>query len=104
VKRFTFTPAARRDVEQITDYLRTIPRAPALRIGRALQRAIETITNQPHLGRIDHRLTERSAIKILRFLSEGYVLFYFIDDIGLCIIGILHGKRDIPSIMEQRIK
>jgi plasmid stabilization system protein ParE len=104
VKRFTFTPAAQRDVEEIAEYLRTLPKAPALRIGSELQRAIETITSHPHLGRVDERLTERSTTKILPFLSGGYVLFYFVGDLGICIVGVLHAKRDTRSIMEKRVR
>jgi plasmid stabilization system protein ParE len=103
VTRFIFTPASQQDVEQIADYLRTLPRTPALRIGREVQKAIETIAAHPYLGRVDELLTRQSGRRIRRFLCTGYLLFYFVENERVCFVGMLHGKQDIDSIMEKRL-
>jgi hypothetical protein len=36
--RFSFTPEAEFDIDQITSYLQGLPQAPALRIGRSFKK------------------------------------------------------------------
>lgn len=102
--RFTFTPNARRDVEKITRYLRELPSTPALKIGRELQNAIEAIITRPGLGRIDEHLTGQSEEHILRYNCGQYILFYTLVNGSVRIVGVLHGRRDIGSILRKRLE
>jgi len=102
--RFSFTPDAELDIDEITSYLQGLPQEPALRIGRGLQRAIDAIARFPGLGRVDERLTCQANRKIRRFVGGQYILFYYIAEQSIRIIGILPGKRDIDGIMRRRMK
>jgi plasmid stabilization system protein ParE len=102
--RFSFSPDAELDIDEITRYLQELPQAPALRIGRGLQKAIYAIARFPALGRVDDRLTRRAKRKIRRFVSGQYVVFYCVVEQSIRILGILPGKRDIDGIMLRRVK
>jgi plasmid stabilization system protein ParE len=104
VTRFSFTPDAEFDMDEITGYLQDLPQAHALRIGRELQKGIATMTQFPGLGRIDHKLTMATHTKVLRFVSGKYVIFYCVGERSILILGVLPGKRDIEEIMGRRLK
>jgi plasmid stabilization system protein ParE len=100
--RFTFTPEAERDMDEIIAYLLALPKAPALRIGGAIQRAIENIIRFPGLGRIDEKQTRLAHTEIHRFVSGKYILFYSVLKQSILIHGILDGRRDVENIMSDR--
>jgi plasmid stabilization system protein ParE len=102
--RFSFTPDAELDMDDIANYLQGLPQAPALRIGRDLQKAIYAICRFPGLGRVDQRLTRLANRKILRLVSGKYLLFYYVSDKSIRFLGILPGDRDIDEIMRHRLK
>jgi plasmid stabilization system protein ParE len=102
--RFSFTPDADSDIEEITRYLQGLPQEPALRIGRNLQKAVYAIARFPGLGRVDERLTRQAKRKIRRFVSGQYILFYYIAGQSIRILGVLTGLRDIDGIMRRRVK
>jgi plasmid stabilization system protein ParE len=104
MKRFSFSPDAELDIDSITRYLQELPREPALRIGRDLQRAIYAIVRFPGLGRVDERLTRQANRKIRRLVSGQYVLFYYVAEQSIRVLGVLPGRRDIDEIMRQRFK
>jgi plasmid stabilization system protein ParE len=56
------------------------------------------------LGRIDQRLTILTGTKVLRLVSGQYILFYYVVDQSIRILGVLHGKRDIDEIMSSRLE
>jgi plasmid stabilization system protein ParE len=103
VSRFTFTRHAEADVDEIAGYLQGIPEAPALRIGGQIQRAIEAVVARPRLGRIDDSLRELSGFEIFRWVCGDYLIFYRMSPRGIEILGVLHGKRDIDTIMCERV-
>jgi plasmid stabilization system protein ParE len=102
--RFSFTPDAEFDIDEIATYLQELPKVPALRIGRKLQQAITNITRFPGLGRIDKRLTLVTRTKVLRLVSGKYILFYYVVEQSVRILGVLDTKRDIDNIMRHRLK
>ena len=103
-RRFGFTPDAELDMDEITGYLQGLPQDPALRIGRKLQQAITNITRFPGLGRIDQRLTILTRTKVLRLVSGQYILFYYVAEQSIRILGVINTKRDIDDIMNHRLK
>lgn len=102
--RFTFTPDAERDVDEITSYLQGLPRAPALRIGKGIQKAIGAICDHPAIGRVDDRLTRQSSRRILRYICYPYILFYYVADERIRIVGLIDGRRDVDSLMQRRLE
>ena len=63
----------------------------------ALENKCGKLARSPHIGR------ERPEIKPgYRSITEGkHVIFYCMDDSGIDILRILHGRMDIEHRMEQ---
>jgi plasmid stabilization system protein ParE len=91
------------DLDGIASDLRGIPSVPALRIGRALQAMLESIAIQPQLGMVDLEYSDLCKAEVRGRVCHGYVLYYIADIKPVLILGILHGKRDVRSIMRQRL-
>lgn len=103
MSRFHLSREARFDLDGIADDLRTIPSAPALRIGRELQAVLESVATQPQLGMVDQEYTDLCKAEVRGRVCQGYVLYYLANAQPVLILGILHGKRNVRSIMRQRI-
>ena len=91
------TEAALRDFDSIYDFVaRNNPRAAA-DVLRALDKAIQHLTDQPKLGRVYRHGRHR-----LRLLTHGnYLIFYRERPGAIEIIRVLDGRRDIPDILDE---
>ncbi len=103
MSRFHLDREARADLEGIASYLRGIPPVPGLRIGRELQAMLDSIATQPQLGMVDQEYTDLCKAEVRGRVCQSYVLYYVADAKPVIILGILHGKRDVRTIMRQRL-
>jgi plasmid stabilization system protein ParE len=97
--RFVLTPAARADLAEIAAYIHDhgSPEA-AKRVGEELRRAMRRLAELPRMGHLRNDLADES----LRVWSVySYLIFYRPDSIPLQIIRVLHGSRDIETIIES---
>lgn len=101
--RFFLSREAQTDLDGIAGDLRAIPAAPALRIGRELQTMLDSIATQPQLGMVDQEYSQLCKAEVRGRVCQGYVLYYIADTHPVLMLGILHGKRDIRTIMRQRL-
>ncbi len=101
--RFGFTPHAEADINELTHYLQGLPRIPALRIGKQIQQAIANIAAFPNHAPLDERLTRITNYEVRRLVCGNYLLFYHPNESLSLILGVLHGRRDIDTIMRQRL-
>jgi plasmid stabilization system protein ParE len=104
VTRFGFTPHAEADINELTHYLRGLPRIPALRIGRQIQQAIANIAAFPYHAPLDERLTRITDYEVHRLVCGDYLLFYHPGESLSLILGVLHGRRDIDTTMRDRLR
>jgi plasmid stabilization system protein ParE len=97
--RFVLTPAARADLAEIEKYIRDQGSANAAkRVGEQLWRAMQRLAEMPGMGHFRGDLADES----LRFWSVySYLIIYRPTTIPLQIIRILHGARDVESILES---
>lgn len=103
MSRFGFTPHAEADIEDLTRYLQGLPLIPAQRIGRQIQQAIANIASFPYHAPVDTRLTLITHYDVHRLVCGDYLLFYHPGEPFPIILGVLHGRRDIDTIMQQRL-
>jgi plasmid stabilization system protein ParE len=101
--RFTFTQFAAEDIDGLALHLQGIPEVPALKIGRQIQDAFNLLTVFPRLGRVDLRLSNSAGRSIFRYNIGRYACFYLISGSNLVILGLIHGARDVDTIMRQRV-
>ena len=95
---YHLTPSAARDVNAIYDHIAadSLPAA-----GRMLQRFLEAfrkLGDLPGMGHLREDLTDEP----FRFWPVGaYLIIYRPDSDPLQILRVLHGSRDVASLLEQ---
>ncbi len=98
MKRFALTPAAKADLLDIAAFIsRDNPRA-GQRVISELRDAMRRLAQLPHLGHLRQDL----AAEPLRFWPlYAYLIVYRPETHPLQILRVLHGSRDVRSILEQ---
>lgn len=103
MSRFLLSPGAVSDLEDIREYLLSLPRRPAVRIGHAVQETLRLVASRPDIGHVHEMYSTMAGQPIRTFYANQYVFLYAPDAHPLEFLGIIHGKRDIQSIMEHRL-
>lgn len=90
---------AHQDIEDIWDYIAEDSMAAADRVVARIYDAIELLPEMPRLGRPRPEWTN----KPVRFLVvDNYHVVYVPASRPIVVLAILHGARDIPTILEKR--
>ena len=96
--RYQLTPSAARDLDAIYGYIAQDNLRAA---GRMLQRFLEAfrkLADQPGVGHLREDLTDEP----FRFWSVGaYLIIYRPGTDPLEILRVVHGSRDIASLLEE---
>ena len=94
--RYVLSPEALRDIQGIWDYIAIDSPDAADRVVDELFEAFEQLAARPGLGHTRRDLTRRDV----RFWPvRSYLVVYAEGHGTLQIVAILHGARDIPSII-----
>lgn len=85
------------DFDAIYDYIaRDNPRAAA-QVLRSLDRSIQQLADQPKLGKVFRHRRHR-----LRLLIHGDYLVFYRERPGVIeIVRVIHGRRNIPDILDE---
>lgn len=84
---------AKKDIQDIFEYGRSkFGRNEALVFIRQMRDLIKDLAKNRNLGR------DRTDIKagLFSFPFKGYLVFYRKESLGIYVVRILHGSRDIP--------
>lgn len=101
--KVTLTPHARRDLNEIADYIAADSPSSALRFINAAQGTFALLSDNPEAGSTAQLSSKRLA-GLRRFRVKGfknYLIFYLVGTSTLTILRILHGARDIEAIFDQ---
>jgi toxin ParE1/3/4 len=90
------TPQAETDLETILEDLQQKNSAMAERYATAFHDKGQMLAQFPEIGRARPEI----APKLRSTLVRPYVIFYRLEGDAVQIIRILHGKRDLRSIMQ----
>ena len=97
MSRAVLSVQARRDLDDIFDYIwQDNPPAATQQIDR-LRRTIELLASQPLLG--EKRDDLRPNLRI--FSERKYVIAYYPQPDGVEVVTIIHGARDIDALFRQ---
>ena len=101
VKAFVLSPEAEEDVWSIWQYLaQEAGLEVADRIEATLFAKIEFLASMPGIGHWRHDLTDEPV----KFFSVySYLIVYRPNTEPLQVIAILHGRRDIESLLRERL-
>lgn len=94
--RFRLTPLARRDLEEIWDYLALDNREAAERVLDRIEAAIRELVRTPGMGHLREDLADR---RHRFFLIYSYLIVYRPETRPLEIIRVLHASRDIRALL-----
>jgi antitoxin ParD1/3/4/toxin ParE1/3/4 len=93
---FVLTPLARKDLEEIWDYLAAENRNAAERVLNEIEAAIGKLAQMPGLGHLREDLADR---RHRFFLVYSYLIVYRSGTQPLEIIRILHASRDVRDLL-----
>jgi toxin ParE1/3/4 len=90
------TEQAEADLADILEYLEERSPAAAERLATAIDQRGQLLAEFPKMGRVREEL----APGLRSVAIEQYLLFYRVTESAVEILRILHGARDIESIMK----
>lgn len=88
-----FAPAAIRDLERLRDFLKPKNPSAARRAAETILKAVRTLGQHPHMGRLIEDLPEQYREWLVDFGETGYVLRYRLDENRLTILAVRHQKE-----------
>jgi plasmid stabilization system protein ParE len=99
---YALTPLAKADIFEIWSYIARNSQIAADHVEQAIYDACEFVAEAPKRGRSRPDLTPRS----LRFWTltryPNYSVVYRPDTVPVQVVAVLHGKRNLPRILNQR--
>lgn len=91
---------AEQDLEDIVTFVAADNVPAAVALADRIESNLQRLARHPHLGKIpnDGRLT---ALGYRVLVIENYLAFYKIKGKTVLVHRILHGARDLPSLLEN---
>ncbi len=99
---YRFTPRALDDLDDIWDYIAKDSVDAANRVESAIFSACDSLTKHPSLG---SRRSEITPLPVRFWVVTRYpnfIVVYRPETKPLQIVAVLHGKRDIKTLIEKR--
>jgi len=101
VSRFLFGRFVESDLREIRDYIGTDNPESARRLMVRFMEAFRLLAHRPQLGHTREDLLPPS----LRFWPVGaYLVIYLADKRPIEVVAVVHGARDVPQVMNHRLK
>lgn len=98
MKRLVLAPRARADLFDINAYIAERNPLAAERLIERLIQAVKTLSQMPEMGRTCDDLGLPS---VRRFVVEEHHIFYVADGKAIKIVRVIHGRRDVPTVLRQ---
>ena len=92
-----FSSFARTDLEDIFSFLAQFNIESARQVIEQLAEKFNLLAQSPRLGRVQ----DNFILNLRSFPHKNYIIFYFPIENGVEIYRVLHGARDIDSLIED---
>ena len=99
MKRFELTRQAHADLQNIWDFIAQDSLDAADRVLDEFQHTIARLAAMPGIGRTREDLTTQD---VLFWPMYSYLILYRKNSAPLLIVGVLHGRRTLQPILEER--
>jgi toxin ParE1/3/4 len=100
MKRAYYTSEARRDIDDIAEYIATDNLDVAIELCLAVEDAVEKLAEMPGMGRL--REFQNPALSPIRSWPvrgfRNYLIFYRPLPDGIEVLRVVHGARDVDSL------
>jgi plasmid stabilization system protein ParE len=100
MSRFLLAPEAARDIEEIVRSIATESVDSALKLQDQIGETFRMLTQFPNAGHTRVDLAGRR--KLLFWPVENFLILYRAKARTIEIVAVLHGARDIPTILRHR--
>lgn len=103
IRRKVIRPRANRDVDEHFAYLGRQSRETAIRFLRAVRATMDELTAAPELGGIwDSSNPRLAGVRVWQVRGfKNHLIFYRPAEERVEFLRILHGARDLPTILEE---
>ena len=98
MKRLILAPKARADLFDIDTYIAERNPLAAERLIERLIQAMKILSQMPEMGR---QCDDLGLPSVRRFVVEKHHIFYVIDGKGIKVVRVIHGRRDVPTVLRQ---
>lgn len=98
MERYLLAPEAVQDLQDIWDFIAADNPQAASALQEEFFQAFEGIAGMPGKGHTREDLTD---LPVLFFRVRSYLIVYRRDRSPLEIIAVLHGARDIPTVLRR---
>jgi plasmid stabilization system protein ParE len=102
MKPYDLAEPARLDLRAIKQYLQVAPRSSQTRIISGLRAGFRRAADFPRSGRPEPDYWTELGGEVRCVVVRPYLIFYRLETSPITIVAILHGARDIPSILRER--
>jgi len=100
MSRFVLAPQAAEDIERILSYIERDDPTAADRLQARLWGAFRRLAEFPEAG---HARKDLAGDRPILFWPVGrYLILYRVRSGVVEIVAVLHGRRDIPSVLPER--
>jgi len=99
MKTFRLSAEAAGDLTEIFDYIAENSIAAAQRVRVGIQDQLKKLARTPGMG---HRRPDLTSEKLLFWPVYSYLIVYQPASDPLHVVAVLHGRRDVQSILVQR--
>jgi plasmid stabilization system protein ParE len=100
MRRFVLSKEARRDLREIKNYVAEDSVASARRVLAEFRHAFLQLGKTPGMGHTRQDLTKRP---VLFWPVRSYLIIYRPEVRPLEIVAVLHGKRSLKQILQDRL-
>ena len=86
------------DLFDIDAYIAELNPLAAERLIERLIQTMKTLSRMPEMGR---RCDDLGLPSVRRFVVEGHHILYVLDSKGIKVVRVIHGRRDVPTVLRQ---
>ena len=101
MRRYKLSKEARQDLRQIKEYIAEDSIDAALRMVTEFREAFRLLAQSPGIG---HRRPDLTPRTLLFWPVRAYLVIYSPGNRPLEIVAILHGRRNVVSVLAERFE
>ncbi len=101
--RVEWADVARRDLEEIADYVHRESPAAALRLVEQIEQRASALEAMPNRGRVPPELVRFRVQLYQEILVTPYRLLYRVHQDSVAVLGVFDGRRDLEDVIIGRL-
>lgn len=96
-----WSPRAKRDLDEIWDYIAAFNPDAADRLVERIDKRLEACARQPTTGSLAINIYSLLPTELRYFVEADYIIFYLASDESILVARMVHGRRNIPQVFRD---